>query len=533
VSAYPTPPTGIDLSGLIGILRRRWLVLVVCTLMGVVVGYLLASSQTPVYEATSKIYFANDALQSELSGVPSQVSQAEVNLPGSVIQTDLALVHARPVAEEVGRELRTGQTADQLLNDVRAQQDGLSFIVDVIAREHKPAPAALLANTWAQVFIRYQRQRDVQNIHNAVGLVEAQLADNKHLSRFQRRQLSDRLQRLQALSATQAPSATITENAVSPGSPVSPRKGLSAVIGLFLGLLVGVVMALLRQHLDRRMSDVDEIEAAFDLPILGTVPSTRAFRKAERHDPDAPSPPETEAFRILRANMRYFNAGRDIRSVLITSASVGEGKTTTARYLAIAAAEAGINTLLLEADLRNPQMATIFGVPEEPGLDAVLEGTAEPREVVHHVPIARRENGQGAHTLDLIVGGEARTNGIGLLESERMRRLIYQLEQRYGLVVIDSAPIGEVSDAIPLLNRVSGLIIVSSLHLSTRDSAYQLREQLDNLKPPVLGVVANRLTVDSKRYYAYRYYYHRSNGRRAPTTAAEPDEKATPPHSLR
>jgi capsular exopolysaccharide synthesis family protein len=192
--------------------------------------------------------------------------------------------------------------------------------------------------------------------------------------------------------------------------------------------------------------------------------------------------------------------------VLITSAAVGEGKTTVAWNLAAAAAESGIKTLLLEADLRNPRLVQQYNVPAHQGLSDVLSGQAQPGDVVHQVLVANRTNGHAPTPLDVITAGRIPPNPTDLIESEMMRRLIRGAERHYDLVVVDSPPTAVVSDAVPLILQVSGLIVVTRLGVSTRDEAIHLRSQLRNMHAPVLGVVVNGVS-EKRSYYSFGYGY--------------------------
>jgi capsular exopolysaccharide synthesis family protein len=215
---------------------------------------------------------------------------------------------------------------------------------------------------------------------------------------------------------------------------------------------------------------------------------------------------DRDAFRMLRANLRYFNVDRNVGSVLITSASAAEGKTTVAWNLAAAAAESGIKTLLLEADLRNPRLVQQYNVPAHQGLSDVLSGQAQPGDVVHQVLVSNRTNGHAPTPLDVITAGRIPPNPTDLIESEMMRRLIRGAERHYDLVVIDSPPTAVVSDAVPLILQVSGLIVVTRLGVSTRDEAIHLRAQLRNLRAPVLGLVVNGVS-EKRSYYSFGYGY--------------------------
>jgi len=216
---------------------------------------------------------------------------------------------------------------------------------------------------------------------------------------------------------------------------------------------------------------------------------------------------DAEAFRMLRANLTYFNVGRDVRSVLITSAAPGDGKSTVAWYLAAMAAESGNDVVLLETDLRQPTLQARLQTPMDMGLSQYLAGIADIEQVIHRAPTFVSTNGKSAaRSLDVIPAGPLPPNPSDLIGSERMKTLIHDLEQRYELVILDTPPTSIVADAIPLIREVSGVIVVSRLGRSTREATTHLAEQLRNLEAPTLGVVVNS-TKSSRTAYGYGYGY--------------------------
>jgi capsular exopolysaccharide synthesis family protein len=252
--------------------------------------------------------------------------------------------------------------------------------------------------------------------------------------------------------------------------------------------------------------DPKEIEEMFGRPILGAIPQTRGLELPEA-GPAVLDPPAAEAFRMLRANLRYFNIDRDVQSVLVTSAAPADGKTTVAWNLATTAAGAGESVLLVEADLRHPRLASRLGLLGSPGLSTVLAGQAELDEVVQEMPVGDRAGGGGVRTLEVVLAGPLPPNPSDLLESDRMRQVLAAAERRYDLVVVDTPPTSIVSDAIPIIEQVGGVIVVGRLAKTTREGAMHLRNQLRNLDAQVLGVVVNGIGSEPGGYDGYGYAY--------------------------
>jgi capsular exopolysaccharide synthesis family protein len=324
--------------------------------------------------------------------------------------------------------------------------------------------------------------------------------------------LQDQISKLQTLQALQTGNAELVQRADAPDSPSSPQTTRNTILGAFLGLLVGGGLALLFERHDRRLRDPGDIEEAFSLPVLAAIPESKGLVASENNGGPL-TPGDAESFRMLRTRLRYFNVDRDIRTVLLTSASARDGKTTVSWHLTRSAAESGARAILVEADFHRPTVAERRKIAPLPGLAELLSGQAALDAVVQQVPVESRANGSASeHHLDVIVAGATPPNAAQILESEEMAKLIEELSAAYDLVVIDTPPAGMIADAIPMMRLVDGVIAVGQLGKTTRDEAVHLRDQLRELGAPVLGVVATR--VRSGRGY-YGYGYAEDEGRRS------------------
>ncbi|MFL5781799.1 MAG: polysaccharide biosynthesis tyrosine autokinase, partial [Thermoleophilaceae bacterium] len=320
---------------------------------------------------------------------------------------------------------------------------------------------------------------------------------------IQGRLLRQRINQLETLQALQTGNAELVQPATPPSSPSSPKPLKDTAIAAILGLLLGVGLAFLIDRLDRRLRDPKDVEDIVQRPVLGAIPRSRVLQRA-RIGQEALPPGEAEAFRMLRANLRYFNVDRDIRSVLVTSAAPGDGKSTVSSNLALAASEAGTRTLLLEADLRHPTLARLMGLRSTPGLTNVLAAHKTLEDVIQTVTVPGRVQGDmPRRDLDVVVSGPIPPNPSDLMESDRLRQLIKAAEAEYDLVVVDTPPTSVVSDAIPLVTQTNGVIVVARLGTTKRESLTHLRDQLINLDAPLLGVVVNSLGRDSTSYGGY------------------------------
>src|SRR4029077_9536011 len=238
------------------------------------------------------------------------------------------------------------------------------------ATDTSPARAAQIANEFARQYISFSRDEEKGKIEQAKSLVEAKLDE---LSPSEQEGtagevLSRRIRQLEALAAVQTGKAELAQPATVPSSPSSPRTTRNVALGIFLGLLLGIGLALGREQFDRRLRDLDDVDEILQVPVLGTIPRSRAISDRGAGAELTPTGAEGEAFRMLRASLHYFNVDRTVTSILITSAAAQDGKTTVAWNLALAEARAGTRILYIEADLRRPSLAASLGIDDDDGL---------------------------------------------------------------------------------------------------------------------------------------------------------------------
>jgi succinoglycan biosynthesis transport protein ExoP len=498
---------GSTFHGLLEALRRRLWVIVLCMIVAPVAAYGISKSETKQYTAKAELLFHPSGIDQQLSNSSSASPSDSSGDPTRDAATNLQLVSLRRIAAATAKELGGGLTAADVEGKVSVQPEGDSDLAGVEATDPNPHAAARLANAWAAAYIAFRKTNDRQAIVQARNLLQSQYRSLDFTDRHSPRgdDLQQRINALTTQAALQTGNAELVQPADAPGSPSSPKTKRNTLLGILVGLLIGLLLAFILELLDRRLKDPKEIEELYERPTLGAIPTSPALAKVTYDAPELKAR-DRDAFRMLLANLRYFNVDRNVGSVLITSASASEGKTTVAWNLAAAAAESGIKTLLLEADLRNPRLVQQYNVPAHQGLSDVLSGQAQPGDVVHQVLVNNRTNGHAPMPLDVITAGRIPPNPTDLIESEMMRRLIRGAERHYDLVVIDSPPTAVVSDAIPLILQVSGVIVVTRLGVSTRDEAIHLRAQLRNMRAPVLGVVVNGVS-EKRSYYSFGYGY--------------------------
>jgi polysaccharide biosynthesis transport protein len=306
-----------------------------------------------------------------------------------------------------------------------------------------------------------------------------------------RRLLRTNITKLELLRNVETGDAQIADRADVPTRPSSPKTLRNIVIGACLGLLIGLALALLAEMADTRLRKPEDLEQALGLSLLTSVPRSKALRRTQLNG--AIGAGELEAFRRLRANLRYRGDDHEVRSLLVTSAGSGSGKTTVAVYLAASAAATQRRVLLIEADLRRPRVAELLGIPPGHDLRRALEPGAVNGDLGFYevgIDPASGEDASASASFEVLPAGTPRPDASELLDSEEMRRLVSAATKAFDLVIIDGPPPSLISDAIPLMKQVTGVVVVARMGRESREDVEQLRVNLDLLDIRTLGAVA-------------------------------------------
>jgi capsular exopolysaccharide synthesis family protein len=490
--------------------RRRFVIALFLLLtVGAVVALTVAQEQR--YVASASLLFRDPEFDQKLFGTTAFAPSSD---PEREAATNVQLASLGVVADRTAKRLGQGLTRQEVADAVKVQTDGTTDVASVNATDPSPKFAALLANTFAREFIAFRRDADRRKVDQAAALIRTELASmgGTERSGVQGRALRERLSQLATLGSLQTGNAELVQPANAPTAPSFPKPKVNIALGIVVGLLLGVGVALLLERLDRRVREPEDFEALFGRPILGAIPANGELVSSSVSSGVVGSQ-HAEPFRMVRANLRYFDVGRHIRSLVITSATPSEGKTTVALNLAIAAAESGARVILIEADLRRPTLAARTGVSPVPGLTSVLTDQAELDRATRQFVLERPDvGGTRRISVDVVPAGAVPPNPAELIESEAMDALIKKAEGDHDLVIIDTPPASLVSDSIPLLARVDAVIAVARLGLSTRDAASDLRDQLEKLHAPLVGVVINFVEASDSYYYSYAGHESATDG---------------------
>jgi polysaccharide biosynthesis transport protein len=299
----------------------------------------------------------------------------------------------------------------------------------------------------------------------------------------------------------------VLERAVVPGSPIRPKPIQNLLMGLLLGLGTGVALAFAIEALDNTLKTQADVEQFLGVPVLGLVPVIGA-----NPDPEAlgdnmrqrdlgvfldPKSVAAECCRSIRTNILFMSPDRPIRTMLVTSPSPQEGKTTTAINLGVTMAEAGGRVLIIDTDMRRPRLHRSFGVGNQFGISTVIVGKTTLEEAIKHTDVPN---------LDVLTCGPVPPNPSELLHTDRFAVVLADCGKLYDRIILDSPPTSAVTDPAVLGNLVDGVILIIKAGETTRESAVHARRQLMSAKARLVGVIVNAIDF-SNPAYGYEYYY--------------------------
>jgi capsular exopolysaccharide synthesis family protein len=476
----PTPETK-GLGGGLAAMRRRWKIVVGVVVIVFAVAVYHQATKPKVYKATSDVTFDVSSLSQTALAATAAAPDPTRDGP-----TDVLIATSLSVANAVKAQLKLPESGVDLQGDVSAQVAPNANVLQITASASTPAESARLADAFATQYANYETgqqlaaQASLQTQYNASPAGSSQRATIKAS-----------IQRLAPLRAIANAGTQIISPATAPGTPSGASVPIVAVVSLLIGLALAFLIVFLVESLDRRLGSADEIEAEYGMPLLGTIPAgTPGTDAASRSG-------QLEPLRILRTAIDLASE-RPVRTLLVTSAVSGEGKTTIAVDLAHAAALSGRKVTLIELDLRRPTFGRQFSIDPRRGFTTVVLG-GEPLAGMLVTPIKSLPN------LRVLASGPLPTNPADLIESSATNDLIRNLAGSDGLVIIDAPPLNPVADAQVLLSSpaVDAAIVVARRGVSTRDGIRRARRILDRHLMRPLGVVVNG-TADTGQYdYGY------------------------------
>jgi len=438
------------------LLRRRWLMVALITIIGGGAALALSLSTTPEYASSVSLFVSASQSPTDVGSIiaAEQLTQQRVTS-----YADLA--DSRNIASAVINQLGLRESPKSLASRVSATVPTNTVVIELTVTD----PSRLL----------------VPRIANAVA-----------------EQLSQTVSSLESPAAGKASpvKVSVSQSATLPGGPVVPKTTRNLLFGLVVGLALGAGLAILFEVLDTRIKDMDTLRDRLGLVPLGLMPFDRAAKTMPLIVRDAPHSARAEAFRQLRTNLHFLGVESPPRSIVVTSALPAEGKSTTTSNLAIALAQAREPVTVIDADFRHPQLSKYLGIKGGVGLSEVLIGKVTLEEALQPW-----EDG----VLNVLSSGATPPNPSELLGSRAMSRVVAELRER-GMLIIDSPPVLPFTDAAVLAKIADATLLVVRANSTRMDKLERAIQALRTVDAQVAGAVLNMVPTSGPDIDYYGYY---------------------------
>jgi capsular exopolysaccharide synthesis family protein len=475
--------------------ERIWLI-VTAVVVTTGIALLYVATATKTYSAEG------DVLVTPVSGTdPALASLGLISQsadPTRDVETASRLITTVNVASRVQQALNSNRSPQSLLSSVSAVPVASSNIVALTANDSSPLGAQRLANTFVREAVADRTAALHRQIDQLLPQLQAQVARSGAAATAGGTPLASQIAELQQLRASPDPTIRVQDSAPLPSSPSSPRPVVSVVGGIVAGLILGITAAFAAQLLDPRLRREAQLRRSYRLPILGRIPKESGTQES----PLAPrqiSSATGEAYRALRATLAGARRGRsgEGKVILITGSSPSEGKTTTAINLATSLALAGNRVILIESDLRRPALAQVMGTrPENGGVVSVLiENTTLAESLIPSTTYGPN--------LRLLLSDYEGGWIAELFSIPTAEQMIQDARRMADYVIVDSAPLNEVVDALPLALQADEVLIVVRLGITRLDKLSQLAELMaeNGVRPVGFAVIGTPRPKRSQYHY--------------------------------
>ena len=534
MSAEPAPSGSVELRDYLRVFRRQLALIVAITLLGAAAAAAYTFRRTPVYESSASVLVR--AITTNAFDPGSRVDQ-QLNM-----FNQRQLAQSEPVAALAAKTLKTTATPAQLLEHVNVDVPANSQILRVRYQDTVPLTAQRGADAFAKAYLvsreadaraqattsQKSLQKDIARFQKQASAAEKQIADpdadsaTRQAAQAKLAAANNRLdQLLSQLSGFQSldfTPGTVIAAAGLPATPASPNNRLDIGIGLLVGLFLGVVLAFVRDRTDDRLRGREDLAERLDRPVLATIPplSKRVrqegklrWKRRSRNSLvtlEQPNSPAAEAYRTLRTRMARLASQLDINSVMVVSAGVGEGKSTTAANLAVVLAETGKDVLLVSADLRRPRVHQFFSLQNKSGLSNLLTDGTPPDKRKGPVADGKQmasELWSVAPNLWVVLSGPLPPHPSALMDSDSMRQFLKEQRDLFDFIVLDCPPALVVADSMALAPLADAVLVVADAKESDRDMVSRLKEELEQVGGKIVGAVLNRSKQAGKSTYYY------------------------------
>jgi len=524
-----------------------WLIV----LAGILAGgaaYAFSINTIPIYETSTRLLVSDPPILRSLDYSSMINSYA-------MTSTYAEMIVDRPVMQGVIDRLKLKIAPEMLKEQISVEKVRDTQLLVISVQDPNPTLAARIADTTAEVFterineLQSERYADTrQGLAKQVSDMEQQIeATNQAIAvetnASKQLQLEARLteyrrlfsnlvtsfEQVRLAEAQTSTTIVVSETAAIPSSPISPRTARNIGLAAATGLLLAAGLVFTFNALDDTIKNPEDVRQRFNLPILGVIASHKTV-DGQLISIAQPRSPVVESFRSMRTNLTFTSVDKPLQRVMVTSPTPQIGKTTVVSNLGVVFAQGEKKVVLLDADLRRPQVHSRFGIQNNVGLsnlflrpaDVLLYGAA----LKCNVP-----------NLAVITSGGQTPNPSELLSSLKMDEILKRLSEVYELILVDTPPVLTVTDATALAPAMDGVIVVVKPGVTRNNDLQMTIEQLQTVGGRVLGLVLNEVNPRSRRYgyYYHRYYskyiyYYNESGKRKkvkqPKPTAQPSQTA-------
>jgi capsular exopolysaccharide synthesis family protein len=492
--------------------RRRWYVVGPLILI-VALTFVWVARQAPTYTSSSQVLVLNPSVS------PTQGPIGFINM-----ETERSLASSLEVGQYAKEVTGSEESASELLSGLSVDIVPETEILIFRSTQLDPALAQERAQALAEGYVKYRQEQFLQEVLQRSETIQEQIDStqsdlegiNQSLETTsgdaERRVLESRARALEARLDLLQQSLVLTSDQLRVGQVVQPATNPAInnsapqrlILANLVGLALGVALAFMMERLDDRLRGRQDLEQHSTAPVLAVVPKIAKWRSGD--DPflavvSAPDSPAAEAYRTLRTGIMFAASQGLVKTILLTSAEGGEGKTTTASNLGVTLASAGKKVILVSGDLRRPRLQHFFGLRNGLGLTNVLAGEKELYEVL--------QQPRDMANLRILNSGPVPGNPSELLTSPRMQKIIADLRDQADIVLIDGPPILTLADSLVLSRLCDGVLFVAHAHKTKKSAVDQSRQQLAQVNAVMLGSVLNNLDPrKATAYSSYSTYYH-------------------------
>lgn len=442
-------------SEIIDILAKRYITILVSTFICIAIGFIVAFFIIkPSYEASINIIVGNSSTST------AKLDYDELMLYQKLVKTYCTIAKTNTVAEKTIEKMGLKMEADDFEKLITVVPESDTQIFDIKVRANSKEQSVKIINTLSQVFIE-----EVKNMYP-----------------------SDSIKIMDKIKASD--------------EPVAPNKKLYIIISAFVGLMLSIIIIMLKEYADSTLKTEKDVEEYLDCQVIGSIPK-------ENDGIDKlivkKSGITIEAFRTLRTNIEFSSIDNKVKSIMITSSRQGEGKSSIAYILAFIMSQNGKKTLLIDCDLRKPRLHNFFGTNNKKGISNILVGVTKWEE----------ERYKTKHNnLYLIPCGTKPPNPTELLSSHKMKDFMETLKQSFDYIIIDTPPVGIVTDAQVLSTLCDGCIFVVAAGESVKEDTIKARNLLKIVNAKILGICLNK--VNTYKNYDYKDYLNSNEKSKEP-----------------